>query len=155
MLLDTGGRSERAFAPGFLARLDARVRSHRLDRALAEGAQPVDSPALARRAALLTAARTRRRVADGIERLLDAAAQAPRRGRVSPSRAAVAAEADDLRETAALLRGSPPVYARGIAILTVLLGDGTGPAYVESGNGAFAHRLEEARAALMGRIEGE
>jgi nucleoside-diphosphate-sugar epimerase len=162
MLIDTGSRArdgdhstERVFAPGILARLDARIRGHALDRALAAGVHPVDSPALAHRAAQLTAPRMRRRTADGIERLLDAAVQAPSPRRVSPSRAAVAAQADALRETAALLRTSSPVYARGVAILTILLSDGTGPAYAESRNGAFAHRLDQARAELSGRMVGE
>ena len=158
MLIDTRDisvPSECVFAPGILARLEARVRARTLDRALAAGTDPVDSPALAHRAARLTAPPMRGRAADGVERLLDAAVQAPSRRRVSPSRAAVAAQAEELRATAALLRASTPVYARGMAILTVLLSDGTGPAYVESRNGAFADRLEEARAALMGRIGDE
>jgi len=153
--LDGSHSTERVFAPGVLARLDARIRGHALDRALAAGVEPIDSPALAHRAARLTAPRMRRRAADGIERLLDAAVQAPSPRRVSPSRAAVAARAEALWETAGLLRSSSPVYARGMAILTVLLTDGTGPAYAESPNGAFAERLEAARVALMGGIGDE
>lgn len=143
----------RVFAPGIVARANARIRARTLDRALAGGAHPSDSPALAHRAARLASPQTRRHAADGLERLLAAATGPPSRRRVHPRRGAVVAQAEQLRDTAALLRAPIAVYAQGMAMLTLLLSDGTGPAYSEGRDGAFAGELERAREALTGRIQ--
>jgi hypothetical protein len=150
LTLRDGSPPARAFAPGPAVRLLARTRARALDRALAAGTGADGSSALALRAARLTSPRMRSRVADHLERLLEAAEAPPSRRRVTPRRTVVLAEAAQLRETAALLRRPTPVYARGVALLTRLLADGTGPAYAPSREGAFAERLREARAALRG-----
>jgi hypothetical protein len=150
LTLRDGSAPARAFAPGLAARLRAWSRARALDRALAAGSGADGSSALALRAARLTSPRTRARVADDVERLLAAAEAPPSPRRIGPCRAVVAAAAEQLRETAALLRGPTPVYARGIAMLTLLLSDGTGPAYAPAREGAFPERLQEARAALLG-----
>jgi hypothetical protein len=140
--------AQRRLGSGRVTRLAAWARSGSLDRELIAGATVAGSARLAARAAHLTAPRTRALIADGLERLLQAA-QGPQRrwsavGRGDPLRAN-AAEIDEL---AALLRGTTPLRARGIAILSELLSDGTGPAY----GGAckdLAHKLHEARVALQ------
>jgi hypothetical protein len=150
LTLRDGSTPAGAFAPGLAARLRARTRARALDRALAAGSGADGSSALALRAARLTSPRTRARVADHVERLLAAAERPPSRRRIGPRRAVVVAEGEQLRETAALLRGPTPVYARGLALLMLLLSDGTGPAYAPGREEAFAERLHEAQAALRG-----
>ncbi len=54
-----------------------------------------------------------------------------------------------LRELAALLRGSTPVYARGVAMLHALLTDGTGPVYTDPDGALLETRLHEAREATF------
>jgi len=140
----------RAVGPGWRARLKARVRAHSLDRALIAGADPSGSPQLAARAAQLTSPHTRAQIADGLERLVEVAQGPPRRWSAVSPRGPVLANAATLHELAALLREDAPLYACGIAILSQLLSDGSGPAY----RGAPEHlssALGEARAAVDGR----
>jgi len=139
----------RALAPGSVARFAARLRCGSLDRALIAGADPTGSPQLAARTAILTSPRTRALIADGLERLLHVAAEPPCRARVPVRRGPLRANAAELLELAAWLRGTSPLYARGIAILEQLLTDASGPAYLGAGD-ELAHRLHEARAALEG-----
>ncbi len=147
--IDYQRRGIRTLAPGPLARLGARLRSHSLEQALIAGADPVLSPQLAARAAQLTAPGARAQIADALERVLRAARGPQRRWwAVSPS-SPVIANAAEIRELAALLRGDTPVYARGVAILNQLVTDGTGPAYRGTAY-ALAARLHEAGAAMHG-----
>jgi hypothetical protein len=141
--------ARRALGAGPLARVASRVRSGSLDRALIAGADPAASPQLVARAARLTSPRFRALIADGLERLLQAAQGPPSRWRALSRRDSVLANASELRDLAALLRGDSPLYARGIAILSGLLSDGTGPAYLGHGE-ALARELHEARAAMHG-----
>ncbi len=146
-----GRVARRPFKPPRLARLAARVRPGALDRALIAGCDPARSCQLATRAATLTSKRHRSMIADGLERMLQAAQRSPSsRIRVRPRREAVLANAVELRELAAEVRGTAPLYARGIAIVAELLSDGTGPAYLGDGD-TLARRLHEARAALCGQ----
>jgi hypothetical protein len=138
-----------AFSPGHFARLTARLRSGALDRALIDGADPVSSPQLAARAASLTSTRFRELIADGLERLLLVAEGPTRRWWAASRRGAVVANARELRELAALLRGGSLLYARGMAILGELLSDGAGPAYLGEADG-LADELSRARIALGG-----
>jgi hypothetical protein len=131
---------------GRLACLMARARSHSLDRALSAGADPATSPQLAARAAQLTSSGTRAAVADGLERLLNAARGPQRRwSALSHHRHQLLANAAGLQELATLLRGDTPLYARGIAILNQLLTDGTSAAY-RGDDQALALQLGVARA---------
>jgi hypothetical protein len=140
----------RALRPGRLARLLARTLGGSLDRALAAGDDPLGSPRLAARAALLTDPRSRAASAEGIERLLDLAGRPSGRHGVLRTTAHVTANTGALRELAIALRSGGPVYARGIAIVNELLSDGVGPAFVGGGE-SLAGRLGDARAALAGR----
>jgi hypothetical protein len=139
-----------AMTPGQLARLAARMRSGALDRALIAGADPASSAQLGARVASLTSPRFRGSVADGLERLLVVAERPTRRWWAAAHRGAVVANAHELRELAALLRGGRLLYARGVAILGELLSDGVGPAYLGDA-GELAQELHRARIALAGR----
>lgn len=138
-----------AFTPGHIARLIARLRSGSLDRALIAGADPASSPQLAARAARLTSPRPRALIADGLERLLLVAEGPKRRWWAAGRRGAVIANARELRELAALLRGGSPMYARGMAMLGELLSDGAGPAYLGEADG-LTQELHRARVGLGG-----
>lgn len=136
--------------PAWFARIPARLRAAALDRALLAGADPAHSSQLAARAHVLTSLRSRAAAADGLERWLSAADGATSRRRVLPRRALAMTNAPEVREIVSLLRGSAPLYARGIALLGSLLSDGTGPAYVGD-SGVLARRLGEVRATMEGR----
>jgi hypothetical protein len=146
----TAGTLERTMQPGALARLEARLRAGALDQAIAAGADPASSPAMARRAASLTSPRTRLRLAAALAELVAVADGRRTLLRVRPARAAVARQRDLLLELAATLCGPEPVYARGVALLFVLVRDGTGPAYVAGSGDELARHLRAARAALAG-----
>jgi hypothetical protein len=140
----------RLLRPPLGARVQARLRSRTLDRRLARGVDPDGGPALAARAAYLTRRCTRERIAEDIERFVEYAERAPSRVTVAPARTAVHANRDELRCLAETLRGPSPVYARGIAELVVLLGDGTGPAYCDRRGEALARRVRGVQTALRG-----
>lgn len=142
-------RADRSFCPGLFARLEARVRGHRLDEALIEGADPSASAALAARAAQLTGNASRNEVADTLERWVERPSR-PRRRAVLPSRRAIDANRAELWDLVAALRAPAPVYARGVAILRELLSDGAGPAYAEDDGLALRTALCEARVAIGG-----
>lgn len=151
------GRFERllgtqASAPGALARLTARLRAGACDRALAAGVDPGSSPRLAARAAYLTAPRTRSQIAAGLERMVAFAQGPPRRWWAVSSHSPVLANADRLRELAALLRGETVAYAQGVAMLNQLLTDGSGPAY-RGTVAAFADELARAHAAATAGLD--
>ena len=130
-----------------LARLAARLAPGALDRALVAGSDPARSPRLAARAALLTAPATRAALADAIDSLLSRA-RGPRP--MLADRASVLASAEQLTALAGTLRGPAPLYARGVAIVSELLADGTGPLYRAGARAATGRTLEDARRALAG-----
>jgi hypothetical protein len=136
------------FDPGVTARVAARLRRDALDRALIEGADPAATGQLAARVARLTSRSMRREVASGLDHLALDGPRAGGRWRVRPSRAAAAANASELHALAARLRAPGPLYARGIAMLTRLLTEGTGPAYNDSRGDQLAQRLRDARVAM-------
>lgn len=136
------------FEPGVTARVAARLRRDALDRALIEGADPAATGQLAARVAKLTSRSTRQEVARGLDHLACDGREAGGRWRVRPSRAAAAANAPELRALAARLREPGPLYVRGIAMLSRLLTDGTGPAYSDSRGHLLAKRLRDARVAM-------
>jgi hypothetical protein len=138
------------FEPTAFARLRARFRRVELDRVLADGVDPTGSPLLAARAAQLVRPRSRARLAEALERLaLTAEAQAGR-FRVAPRRQAVQANRATLLDLAGRLRRGGPLYARGIAMLELVLIDGTGPAYRDAHGEGLARQLELAGAGLGG-----
>ncbi len=154
--------------------LMARVRASRLDRELAGGASPDATVALALRAQTLVRAQTRRDVARGAQRVLATAMQAPAAGgppapgagrprvpaagraRVpAAGRAQVPICRDRVRDSAGefgdlirrLLAGGP-VAARGVALASVLLSDGSGPLYHRATADDVRARVREALNAL-------
>ena len=146
----SGWPVDRLLGPGPSARLLARLRAATLDRALLAGVDPAHSSQLAARARALTSPRSRTAAADGLERWLSAADGATSRRHVLPRRALAVSNAAEVREIVELLRGSAPLYARGIALLRSLFSDGTGPAYVGEGD-VLPRLLKEVRAAMAGR----
>jgi hypothetical protein len=137
-----------------LARMLARLHAAALDKALLVGADPTQSRQLAARAQELTSPRSRAAIADGLERWLSAAHGATSRRRLLPRRALALDNASAARAIIELLRGSAPLYARGIALLASLLSDGTGPAYVGD-SAVLARLLGEARATMAGRVPAD
>jgi hypothetical protein len=140
----------------------ARSRAARLDRELAEGASPEASASLAARAAELTSTEFRRDLAASVRRILVAAgepAQAPARPVHSPLRAArpvrvplrttrISRSAARLAEVACRLLEPGPVPVRGVALVTQLLADGTGPLYREAARDDLGTLVERAADAL-------
>ena len=141
-------RAGRLLRPSWIARTAARVRAPTLDRALMRGADLAGSSWLAARAAQLTDEHARQQIADSLDRVLHVPHDRRGRGRVTPSRRAVLTNEPELRELTALLRGSTPIYARGVAMLHALLTDGTGPVYTDPDGALLETRLQEAREAI-------
>jgi hypothetical protein len=138
----------RLFKPSAADRMAARLHPGALDRALAAGADPSASPQIAARAAQLGSTLTRARIAEGLERLALSADKPQSRLRILPSRAATLVNRSDMLELADILRRDRPLYAAGIAMLKILLADGTGPAFTDQHGDTLARHLHVARAAL-------
>jgi len=117
--------------PTLSDRMSARWRPRRLDRALADGAPPEASPALALRARRLTELARRRSLAGSLRRILREAPDDPRpsHGRIRPDRNGVEAARDELAALADGLTDPRPVAAHGVAQALLLVTDGTGPLY--------------------------
>lgn len=125
---------------GPVRRLRVAVTHLRLDRRLAEGADPAGSTALALRARQLTSRGFRERLASSIDDLLRDA-----------NRASIDAAHSELRHITEILRGPAPVYARGVALSRALVWDGRSPLYGPSEVGTAWYWAYLARQALEGR----
>ncbi len=113
-------------------RLLARLHGTRLDHALVAGASPEASAELALRGQSLVRPRERRALARSVLRLLaESHRPAPRLFRSgSPIRRdRIRAAAAELQSLVEHLLAPVPVSARGVAHVTVLLSDGSGPLY--------------------------
>jgi hypothetical protein len=147
-----GGRDR--FGPGqLLTRVRALLRHYSLDAALSRGADPCESPTLAYRAARLTSGRSRERMAASVADIL-VTAERPARAltaAVEPDRDEVAAAVPLLIKIRDLLGSTAPVYARGVAMLKGLLGDGGSSLYRPARRGELSDELELIIAALEGR----
>ncbi|MGZ4243931.1 MAG: hypothetical protein ACXVSE_06545 [Solirubrobacteraceae bacterium] len=143
-------RSGTVFAPSVPTRLRARARRLELDRALADGTDPAGSPLLAARAAQLVGRANRYRLAAALEHLALTADAPPRPFRTAPRRGAVEANRAALMELAATLRAGGLLYARGVAILELVMIDGSGPAYSDAHGEGLARQLALAGAGLGG-----
>jgi len=144
-------------------RLLARVLAASLDRQLADGARPERSAVLAARAMALTSAGYRRALATSLRRML-AASVAPgsRPLSLTPARSAgaaihpyvplrrdrIAGAAEELAGLAECLTARGPVPARGVALVSQLLTDGTSPLYRAASRDDLGARLERAAQAL-------
>lgn len=132
----------------------ARFMAARLDRELADGTSPEASVSLAARAIRLTSMEFRRDLAASLQRILVAAGQPP------PVPASQAVAAHPLRvplrrarisQSAALLAelAEPgPVPVQGVAMVSRLLADGTGPLYRQACRDDLAAIVERATRAL-------
>jgi hypothetical protein len=150
-----GGRTAGARV-GVPTRIRVALRSRCLDRALAEGADPLASPALGLRAQRLTRRRNRVRLAESIERTL-VAATTPSRGRsaaVAPPRPVIEAARLPLLRIEAKLLSEGPVYAQGIARLRLLLTDGGSALYAPANPAELTDELERIIAGLEGVSPG-
>src|SRR5580658_3246849 len=122
-------------------RLLVRGAPARLDHALAEGASPEESASLAARATRLTSTEFRHDLAASLRRILIAtgepalpvAARSPLRAarpvRVPLRATRIHRSAPLLAELASRLLEPGPVPVRGVAMVTEMLADGTGPLY--------------------------
>ncbi len=137
-------------APGRWTQLLARGRHGRLDRAIAAGADPARSALLAARAAQLAGRAMRMRVAADLERAARTADLTGYRFRTPPVAEAVRHNRDEMLSLAHTLREPRPAYARGVALLELLISDGAGPVYTDPSGESLARRLRQARARLDG-----
>lgn len=139
-------------------RLLARCAAPRLDRELADGASPEASALLAARTMQLTSVKYRRDLAASLQRILAAAGQPPadmpsRTAAVHPPRiplhrARISQLAGPLRKLAESLATPGPVPVHGVAMLSQLLADGTGPLYQEDRGDDLGCIVEKATRAL-------
>ena len=139
-------------------RMLARYRAARLDRELACGASPEASATLAARAMRLTSMEFRRGLARSVQRILVTAGQPPavmpagavaaRQPRVPLRRARVRRFAAELTVLAGHLAGPGPVPVQGVAMVSRLLADGTGPLYHEACFDDLGAIIERATRAL-------
>lgn len=146
-------------------RLMASCQAGRLDRRLAEGASPEASAVLAARAMRLTSLCYRRDLAASLRRIVVAtgepaavravqvaapkSADAARPLRVPIRRARVSQSARPLAELATRLATPGPVPVRGVAMVTRLLSEGTGPLYREASRDDLSLIAERAAQALI------
>jgi hypothetical protein len=98
------------------------LRAPRLDRALAEGADPASDPGLLARARRLTSWRTRRRIAIALEQLEQGPGIPVRRDQLGEAR-------ELLAELSRALRSRERVSARGVLLARRIVTDGCGPLY--------------------------
>jgi hypothetical protein len=126
-------------------RLLARALAPSLDRQLAAGRPPLSSQALAIRAREIVSPGARRELARRWANVLDQAGRRP--GSLSPRaplrRDAVIAAEEDLREMIFVLTSGLPIDARGAAMASWLLRDGTGPLYNRSSRGELGAIVRE------------
>jgi hypothetical protein len=131
LLLDDGSGCPVATRARVWDRLWARLAARRLDADLAAGASPDASVRLALRARTLVRTSVRRDLARSTQRVL-AAAVRPSAGPRLPipvCRDRVRDASGELAELITCLLTPGPVPARGVAKVSVLLGDASGPLY--------------------------
>jgi hypothetical protein len=115
--------------PGLLVRLGERMRGWHLDQQLARGVPAESDPSLRLRARRLTGAKSRRRIADALERLLeDDSALAGLSSRVPVSESVILAARPELESLAAALR-CDGCEVRGVALARLFIIDGASPLY--------------------------
>ncbi len=120
-----------AVQPRWWHRIQVLLRCLDLDRELARGASPDASVELAVRARMLLREATRRSLAQAVIRLLAATGPRPagRTAQVPVNRQGVRAARPELAALLTRLLDGRPVEVRGLARLSELLSDGTGPLY--------------------------
>ena len=144
--------------PSAVSRLVVRMRvlmqRTRLDRALAEGTDPMLSDELMLRAGQLTGANYRRALADTFDEVICIAeGQSPRLTSSPPlARREVRAARAALLDLSRSLREDAPVNPAGVALAERLLTDGLSPLYLESGHDALWHAARLAGETLRERV---
>lgn len=128
--------------------LSARLRRTRLDRELAQGADPGTRAELARRAGQLRSPEERARIANAlVEAVGDARRNEPVTLRPRPQRAVVREAAGELLALVSRLRDERPVGVRGVALAAWLAGDRSSPLRRHD-QGSLHEAVEAARAAI-------
>jgi hypothetical protein len=133
-------------------RLAVHLLASSLDRQLAEGRSPESNARLGARARMLVAPAVRHEYARLLAHLEEQARRPPvmRSSRSPLNRVAIAACALRFAEVRRRLTGHHPVPARGIAMASRLLGDGTGPLYNRR---LSARHLDDALARIMEQLD--
>jgi hypothetical protein len=134
---------------GVLDQLSARLRTRRLDRALARGVPAEGSPALSWRAQALTRPSVTHELGSELRRLVSEAHDPGRallRVHADPERL-IGVEAE-LRRLASRLDSARPSHPAGVAKVRLLLTDGTGPLYGCSSVQALSAAVQDAFVAL-------
>jgi hypothetical protein len=144
--LTAGRPSPRRLAGRILSRL----RRSSLDLALAAGAEERESAALAARAAQLVRPGSRRRLADALAGLREAAPSVGPGSAVAPDRDEVLYAEKEISIAERMLRCGEPLDPRGAALLRLLLIDPAGPLYSPATRGDFKAELRAAIDALDG-----
>lgn len=136
--------------PGLWDRLMARVRAFTLDGDLARGASPDGTVRLSLHARRLTGMRERIALASVIRHFLDQAGGpgGKRWPAVPVCWDRVSDTAAEFELLAARLASQAPVSARGVAQVSMLLHDGSGPLYRRSSAENLATRVHQAATAL-------
>ncbi len=131
-------------------RLLARLFAGSLDRRLAAGRPPEASRLLAARAQVLASPAMRAALATDLARIGAGSRQTPvmRSPKVPLNRAGVIACAPLLQQAFDALVAPRPTLARGVAVISCLLSDGTGPLYDRRRSGELPDTLSEAIAQL-------
>jgi len=139
-------------------RMLARFTAARLDRELAAGTSPETSVSLAARAMQLTSMKFRRDLATSVRQIL-AAAEGPATAllwaagavpppRVQLCRARISPSAVPLAKLAGYLAAPGPLPVQGVAMVSRLLADGTGPLYREASGDDLGDIIETAMQVL-------
>src|SRR4051794_38478412 len=130
-------------------RVEARVRTHHLDRQLADGVPPERSAALSLRARRLVDPAFATALACRLQAIVrEAVLRRVPRAQIAVRLAAVEDVAAEFDELARRLVAPRAAAVRGVAQISVLLGDGAGPLYSSRAEEDLAAALRRARAAL-------
>jgi hypothetical protein len=132
-------------------RLQVRLSRSSLDRRLAKGEDPAESPRLARRAEQLVSTKSRHELANLLEQIVDQAEDPPRvLSAAAPlGREAIFGARAQLLGLARDLRSVGPVGAAGVALARELLVDGASPLYAPDGEEALLNGIEQASWGLL------
>jgi hypothetical protein len=145
------GFSRRWLLGGVSLRWVAARKGRELDQQLARGTDPITSDELSLRAGKLASARTRGRFAcilRGAVALADAPYDPARMGRPVVRRAQVRASRELLLELADRLRAGEYLGVQGLALTSLLVGDGVSPLFSKAGGGSLTASVNRALLAL-------